>query len=460
MSGQVEGIEWKVSDDRLSVFCRAQQQRDLAEVESQLQTEMSGDGITAELDSQALAGVLDSPGEEWATIAEGQSPTPPTPGYLEFYVDAAHLDRKAKVNEDGGVDYKDLKLFLNVPKGQELVRLHDPVPGDPGIDVYGEPVPPPEPIPLKLPVGEGVKVIEDGHLAIANEEGAIATSNRRISITKLFSVIGDVSYETGNIDFNGTINVGRNVLSGFELRARGDIIVASLVEAASMGAAGSILIMGGIQGGGKGNLKSGGSIRAKFATDATLSADCEILIQNNIINCDVESNEQVTVSSSQGVISGGSTRAAERIEVATLGSDLEVKTQVQIGIHLDLPKKISDLEDKINEIEEKSADVQKLVTKLAELKKAIGSLDGHQEATRVKLVRQQFLIKGNLGNMTTELETLQAGLERMRKGEVVVHDRVHAGVTIRFGSAVYKVTHAIRHTAFYYESGEIHTRPL
>jgi len=126
-------------------------------------------GIEAKVDKETVSRILEERSEGWVEIARGTPPTEPVHGWLEFYVDPFHLSSQAKEDEKGKVDHKELNLFLNVTKGQELVRKHDPVPGEEGVDIFGRPIPCARPKEALLKIGPGVELVEDGHLGSVNK---------------------------------------------------------------------------------------------------------------------------------------------------------------------------------------------------------------------------------------------------------------------------------------------------
>ena len=81
------------------------------------------------------------------------------------------------------------------------------------------------------------------------------TDREKINVFPVYEVNGDVDYNTGNIDFVGTIVIRGNVRSGFKVKADGDIRIIGSVEGAELEAAGSIEISAGIIGQNKGLLK-------------------------------------------------------------------------------------------------------------------------------------------------------------------------------------------------------------
>src|SRR5690606_680953 len=98
-------------------------------------------------------------------------------------------------------------------------------------------------------LGKNVIVNEDQSAMYAAIDGLITKTEReKINVFPIYEINGDVDYKVGNIDFIGTVVVRGNVLSGFRIRAAGDIRVVGGVEGAELYADGSVEISAGILG--------------------------------------------------------------------------------------------------------------------------------------------------------------------------------------------------------------------
>jgi uncharacterized protein (DUF342 family) len=455
-----DGLEWKVSDDCLTVYCRAKEKAEMTETCEGLLAKIQKAGVKVSIDKSKILEIIQNKMTDWVSIGVGAPPVPPVPARLEYYVDASHLDRTAATDEHDRVDYKKLNLVLNVSKGQELVRKFDAIPGKAGQDVYGKTILPVEPPTVTIPVGDGVEIVDNGHLAIATSDGAITTRNQRISIIHQMPINSDVCYKTGNIEFNGTVAISKNVLAGFEVKAEGDVTIEGMVEAGRVEALGSITVRGGFQGGSKGVIKAGETIKLKFAYEGTLEAGRDILVQNNLMNCEVRAVERILMQGTDTIIAGGIYKAGEWIETDIAGSEIGVKTHLQIGMEENYPQVIAESEEELVATQKKNDDLDSALKRIQAVKEAGGVLNSEQEIARVQAVRAQFLLKGKIDHLTHQLQIYREGFERMKSGKVLIKGTAFPGVIIRFGSATYVVPHPIHQICLHYERGDIHVEAL
>ncbi len=419
VDGSIKGLYWAVSDDGLHVACKVEDPENLSASPTEVVRALQKKEIRAEVDLLQLTQIIEQKNSQGGIIARGESPSPPTPGKIEYFIDPTLLDQSPVMDESGNVDYKSLKMFQNVVKGEPLIRKHDPIPGKRGVDVFGKTIPPREPDAVFLPVADGVEIKEKGYLAVAAVDGAVTKIQDKLCVMAVFHVGGDVSYKSGNIDFNGSVEVKRDVLSGFKIKATGDIVVRGVVEAAEIEAGGNIDILGGFQGGGRGKLKAGGDISLRFANDGHIEADNDVFIQSQLQNCEVIAGNKIRVEGGRGTIVGGRARAENGIVSSNLGSKMGVQTIIQIGMDRELPDRIEAAREVV------------------------------AATAKVGMVNE---------NRKQELQKMMVSLKTSQQAEIEVRDTVYQGVEIVFPGASLEVRDSIRRALFYTAKWKVHNR--
>jgi len=144
--------------------------------------------------------------------------------------DDAYIDRKFDLGVKGRpvvdqydrVDYKNLNLFVLVKKNDTLAIRIPQTQGKPGISVFGDSVAAKNGKPIPMPDGKNTKVVGDNRL-VAEIDGQIVDTGKKISIDPKLSIKGDVGVGTGNIEFDGCVDIGGTVQQGFVVKATGDI---------------------------------------------------------------------------------------------------------------------------------------------------------------------------------------------------------------------------------------------
>lgn len=78
-------------------------------------------------------------------------------------------------------------------------------------------------------------------------DGHVSLVEGKVFVSDVYEV-ENVDLSTGNIDFEGSVQVNGNVSSNFVIRAGGNVIISGVVEGAYIEAGGNIIIARGMNG--------------------------------------------------------------------------------------------------------------------------------------------------------------------------------------------------------------------
>jgi uncharacterized protein len=168
-------------------------------------------------------------------------------GWIEMKIDLqAH--NGFTVNEDGKVDYREIRTIPAVERGQVIGIVYPPIPGQPGVTVTNEPLPAKQTHPIVLQTGKGVITV--GNKIVATEPGRPQIEQRgrlvKVSIMPRLTHYGNVDLSSGNIRFKGDVEIFGDVEKNMIVEAEGDIIIQKTVNMASLIASGAIITYGNI----------------------------------------------------------------------------------------------------------------------------------------------------------------------------------------------------------------------
>lgn len=214
---------------------------------------VSREELLAELGRQRVVYGIDEEGvlractateEMEVVVAQGRPPLPPEDGRIEFLFNPNETVKR-EIDEEERVDYREMVVRASVSPGDLLAVKVPPRPGRPGVDVYGQEVPPPEPKDVELLSGRGTEVVE-GLRCIAKAEGRPQFTQRKgkviIDIVPVLVHRGDVDLASGNLKFKGSIDITGNVCETMKVIASQDITIGGDVTQAEVKAGGSIVI--------------------------------------------------------------------------------------------------------------------------------------------------------------------------------------------------------------------------
>ncbi|HON78641.1 MAG TPA: FapA family protein [Spirochaetota bacterium] len=275
-------------------------------------------------------------------------------GWNEYFVPLINLDKKAgKIMHDGRMDFREVGSIIEVVKGQEILRRIPAEKAVDGFDIYGEAIAAVVEKRDGYIKGENiVQSLDDENIFLSGIDGCLSVDNRRVSILPYAIIKGNVDYESGNIDFNGSVQIFGSVMPGFSVKAKGNIVVENIVDDAYLEATGNIVVKTGITGKGSVKIISGGTIKAHYLLNAVVEAVGEIEVEDSIINSRVFSNDKISVTAKHGKIIGGEVTARHEIIVNVVGSAQENATTLTVGKSLFIEREISGIKKEMEVIRE------------------------------------------------------------------------------------------------------------
>ncbi|MBY0206109.1 uncharacterized protein (DUF342 family) [Paenibacillus intestini] len=389
-------------------------------------------------------------------IAEGVSPVQGIDGYIQVLI-GKEDDREQRPleAEDGKVDYKELIQLDNVRSGQIIAKRIDPVDGTPGKAVTGEEIPFRSGKEARFKVGKNVVVSPDGSAMYAAIDGLVSrTDGNKLNVFPVYEVNGDVDYKHGNIDFVGNVVIRGNVLTGFKVKAAGDIRVVGGVEGAELEAGGSIEITGGIIGYNKGLIHAGHHVKCTFIQEGNVDAGEDVLVSQSIMHSNVRAGHAVICAGTKGLIVGGSTQAGEHVSARVIGNTMSTVTSIEVGVLPRLRNEMNELRKEMREQMDSLDKTKKALTLLDQLA-AAGQLTPDKMAMRIKLNSTQKAALHQSEEMKMRILEIEKVLEDTSRARVDILKMIYGGSKIVIGRYTKFIKDPVSRMSFYYQDGDI-----
>ncbi|WP_416333776.1 DUF342 domain-containing protein [Bacillus smithii] len=182
-------------------------------------------------------------------IATGKKATHGHDGWIEPKVPLT-MQNGLKEDENGKVNYREIRAIPTAERGEVIAVIHPPVPGQPGITITNEPLPPKPSFPIKLRAGKGVVVVDDKIVAMESGRPHIEQRGQLVKVDILPKIThsGNVDLSSGNIRFVGDVDILGDVDVRMTVEAAGAIFVQKNVNMATLTAAGAIVVNGNVIG--------------------------------------------------------------------------------------------------------------------------------------------------------------------------------------------------------------------
>lgn len=355
-------------------------------------------------------------------IAEGQYPINGVDGNIKFV-----FDFKEEINRDSKWNFRDVMKIPSVSKGQRLAKLIGPEKGVDGLDVTGTVVKANPGKPAAATAGKNVVYREEDSTFFATENGQFNLSGRKLNVYPEYEVNETLSLKDGNLDFIGTIIIRGDVPTGFTVKAEGDIKIFGMVEAATIIAGGSIYVTEGISGQEKGSLEAGENIHIAYINQAKIYAGNDLFVENSILHSECLANGHVYCQ--KGSIAGGSISAGKTIEARDVGTRMNTKTEITLGMNKLLLEREQNLLNKKQELE-------LLLEKLKILGQKLATQDTANPKIRISLLRQRHSFaktKEQLTEIGEELLLLNTSLGDLKEAKLIVRNFIYQNVNVSFG---------------------------
>jgi uncharacterized protein len=412
-------------------------------------------GITRGLKDEAVSAAAARAGSgeavEQLLIAEGQPPKHTTKNQINFHVDFAQ-DSKVTIKKDGSADYKNVHQLTMVQAGQTIADVEPPEEvGEDGWDITGKTVPARSFQGFDLELGANVDKTETeggGFTITAKIDGKLIYDKKKIDVEQIHVVAGDVNLASGNIKFNGSVQIKGNVESGFTVISGDSIQIGGSVDGALISADGEIVINQGVKGGGKAVIRTKDTIKAGFVEHARLLSVKDVLIKNFCLRSIVKCNGRMKLLSDKGHFIGGSVRSRYGIEVMNLGSDKEVKTEVFFGQDYLIADQIEIEEREIQKIKDKLLTFDVFMLKMEKQ----GERQKLEQARKEKLKLMKIMEKRSL-----RLFTFREKFEEHFPSEVKVKGTLFPGVVIESHGRYYETKQKKKNVsiAFNLDTGQL-----
>jgi uncharacterized protein (DUF342 family) len=385
------------------------------------------DTVRPEAIEQALAQAkeTDSPVADVA-IAEGESPLNGEDGSLDMLV-----RRPGEIADDPEmmrVNQRERSLFTSVAEGTVIARLLPPVPGKPGRDVFGRPIPPAEGAPLEVEAGDNVEMTPDGEFR-ALITGVVVVTEHELKVLEMLEIDGDVDYSTGNVRLEkGLLKIKGSVREGFSVYTPEDVVVGGAVESAEIIAGGSVEIGGGVLMGSGGRIKAGGDVACQFMENASVEAGGNVIVRHNISNSEVIAHGTVICVAGKGVVQGGTVEAVGGIEVNEAGSEAGVATRLLLSPNSDCGSEKALKQERVTM--EETAEKIAAVIGAGDPRQILERTPEHKRKEMAQLIKTRFVALNRIKEIEREIDALrQACMETLYRARIVVRRVAHPGAT-------------------------------
>lgn len=374
-----------------------------------------------------------------AVVAEGRASVEGVDGRFELSSELAPPEPKPPAEgEEPAFDHYGRSAFIIVEQGQIVGTLHPHTESEDGMDVRGEVIKATSGKPCQLKFDDTVELHDDGSVT-ALRKGRVEMSPTKLGIDPVLEIAESVDFSTGNVKFPGDVSIGKGVRDCFEVEVGGNLEIVELVEAADIRAKGSVVLLRGMAGRGKGELSVGGDLEAKYLDGAMVTVKYDLRVQREVTNCTTHVGR--CVRSPSCTVVGGELWARFGGEVRTLGGQAEAETLVRIGVDAELDACARMLEDLLPQTVWR---IDRAQQELSDIQQGSGKPTPSQAKEITRLEFEIVSEQARFPAIRAAIERVLAAYKKLEGAKLTVEKSIMPGVTIAIGSQAATVREPIR----------------
>ncbi|MCD4828513.1 MAG: FapA family protein [Candidatus Cloacimonetes bacterium] len=296
-------------------------------------------------------------------ITEGKLPGASIDAELELFFT---IEKSiGEMDESGRIDYKEQHKFNSIEADKLLATKKLAIRGSEGRDLFGQVKLAPMPADIFFKQGRGTRVEKtDTHLSVYSaEEGVLQYEKDIISVFPEITIRGDVGMETGHIDSAANVQVMGDVLAGFNVKSKKNILINGNIEDnCVIDCGGDLNVVGGISGENT-RIICKGTFSAKYIETCSVEAGGTMQVQRFLRGARITCHGSIMVFGSginlneRGAIVDCEIRVRDELHVPVIGSDAGLTTTIWFAWDKKLYDHIENLTETVGKIEQQQKEL-------------------------------------------------------------------------------------------------------
>lgn len=344
-------VQIDIAQDRLTAYVRVDAANGGSPLSSEtLEAAIAKARIPLELvDRQVLMACLTGKEVARTALARARLPQDGDDAIYQPLVDSEHVAAPI-IDATGHADMLNTHEFVIVDVGTPLMRRKPATNGAPGLDVTGQPIKPRQGIDpgFAKPLTGAAVDSQDSNLLVATVRGHPVVSKTGVMVDAVLRLAA-VDVKTGNLDYDGSVEVAGDVAAGMRVKVSGDLIIKGSLERADVVVGNDLTVLGGIFGSLDAHhgdvqpepdhaehserIQVGGNVQARFINLAVLDVKGNVSVREYIGNSQVRAGQQLQLGQQggKGVLFGGFCEALWGAAVNQLGTESYLPTRLKLG---------------------------------------------------------------------------------------------------------------------------------
>ena len=372
-----------------------------------------------------------------APVARGKPIKPSKDGYVQVLVPPTE---KVKIHEDGTANFRDIKAFREVKKGDVLAKKIPPFAGENGINIYKKVVFPRNPNKGHIQHGKNIKYNDKTNEYVALVDGVFEERENWIDINPVMTIDFHIGLETGNIDYLGEVLVNGNIEREASTKAKGNIIVEGVIESGKVNSGASIIAKTGINTRRDRRMMAKADVKANYIEHSNVMAGRDIIVGKSIVNSKIAAMRDIRLLSRDSAIINSHVTGYNNIEASTIGGRAGSKTTIILGKHVVNEEEYLEAKSKLQNF---NKDFQRKLEKVKELKEYIELMKGRLNKVQIDRIKKEFNEYKAASNQREKLkqreQQLKSAAYNPKPAKLIVRNIIYPGVEINYKNTFFRI---------------------
>lgn len=412
-------------------------------------------------------------------IAEGAEPVNGVDSYIVSLLPEAadKVPISAENSDNDVVDYRELGDILVVQEGDLLAEKLPATKGLSGTNVLGAPVSQKEGRDLPLVVDSKSTRLnpENKNQLISSITGQPVITESGAYVSPILN-LDSIDLSTGNVRFDGSIIVAKNVETGMSVFASKDIVIEGDIINSKIECLGDLFVKGNVIGNsqlmvnGKVQVKNGAqgcqetspllltprivalsNVILGFVENFIVESDRNIVIEQYALNCNLmaENIEVGAKSRKASSIAGGIAWATNLVKAPVLGNSSALPTKICVGLNPKIQLAIEETETLLERNKKKQNDVRNTLAYLEQHETPVNA----KKKMQLNFILSELESEANVYNL--ELKSYKSEMTFIENPKIIVGQKVNLGTTVQIRKSFWKAQEPLARVTLFPEKGSI-----
>lgn len=352
------------------------------------------------------------------------------------YLHPSYRDAATRVQgniEKDSLDMREMQQRQTVQRGQLVAEIRYTTPPVVGKNIFGDEVPGGAGENLLVKVGDGIQQRENGRY-FATSDGIPLVEEAAISLSKALVIEGDVNLRTGNVRFDGPVEIKGSVEHGSVVETTGDLVIHGSIRGGRVRTQGKLSVKAGITTGPEGQVAARGDIQAEFIENSNVLCGGNLLVTKALIGSQVFTGGAIEIDDETGVVAGGRIFCRASVSTGSLGFKRGALTEMQVGVNWRAARSVDIKKRRLEKLQKRSQDDRAALRELVQKSKA-------QTTARHQEMKEQ--LQERLTRLRTITESLEAQMAKAvlkitydRDAWIKVRAQLFANVSLTVGGQI------------------------